>query len=94
MRESFSPVCPSFGQGSHIFAFALHPPSIPIINATDNTFLNFKSESPSGWGYAVFGKVVSGQDVVDAIEGTKTGRKGGHDDVPLEDVVIQRAVVL
>src|SRR6185369_9336667 len=50
-----------------------------FINATDNTFLNFKSESPSGWGYAVFGKVVSGQDVVDAIEGVKTGRKGFHD---------------
>jgi len=60
-----------------------------FINATDNTFLNFKSESPSGWGYAVFGKVVSGQDVVDAIEGVKTGRKGFHDDVPLEDVTIE-----
>ena len=65
-----------------------------FINATDNAFLNFKSESGSGWGYAVFGKVVSGQDVVDAIEGVKTGRKGFHDDVPLEDVVIQRAVVV
>lgn len=65
-----------------------------FINATDNAFLNFKSESPSGWGYAVFGKVVAGQDVVDAIEGVKTGRKGFHDDVPLEDVVIQQAVVL
>ena len=65
-----------------------------FINTTDNAFLNFKSESPSGWGYAVFGKVVSGQDVVDAIEGVKTGRKGFHDDVPLEDVVIQRAVVV
>ena len=65
-----------------------------FINATDNTFLNFKSESPSGWGYAVFGKVVAGQDVVDAIEGVKTGRKGSFDDVPLEDVVIQRAVVV
>jgi peptidyl-prolyl cis-trans isomerase B (cyclophilin B) len=65
-----------------------------FINATDNAFLNFKSESGSGWGYAVFGKVVAGQDVVDAIEGVKTGRKGFHDDVPLEDVVIQRAVVL
>jgi peptidyl-prolyl cis-trans isomerase B (cyclophilin B) len=65
-----------------------------FINTTDNAFLNFKSESPSGWGYAVFGKVVSGQDVVDAIEGVKTGRKGFHDDVPLEDVMIQRAVVL
>jgi peptidyl-prolyl cis-trans isomerase B (cyclophilin B) len=65
-----------------------------FINTTDNGFLDFKSESPSGWGYAVFGKVVSGQDVVDAIEGVKTGRKGFHDDVPLEDVVIQRAVVV
>ena len=65
-----------------------------FINATDNAFLNFKSESASGWGYAVFGKVVEGKDVVDAIEGVKTGRKGFHDDVPLEDVVIQQAVVV
>lgn len=65
-----------------------------FINATNNDFLNFKSESPSGWGYAVFGKVVSGQDVVDAIEGVKTGRKGFHDDVPLEDVVITKATVV
>jgi len=65
-----------------------------FINANDNAFLNFKSESPSGWGYAVFGKVVSGQDVVDSIEGVKTGRKGFHDDVPLEDVVIEKATVV
>jgi len=65
-----------------------------FINATDNAFLNFKSESPSGWGYAVFGKVVSGHDVVDAIEGVKTGRKGFHDDVPLEDVMIEKATVV
>jgi peptidyl-prolyl cis-trans isomerase B (cyclophilin B) len=65
-----------------------------FINAADNAFLNFKSESSSGWGYAVFGKVVAGQDVVDAIEGVKTGRKGFHDDVPLEDVVINKAVVV
>jgi peptidyl-prolyl cis-trans isomerase B (cyclophilin B) len=65
-----------------------------FINATDNDFLNFKSKSPSGWGYAVFGKVVGGTDVVDAIEQVKTGRKGFHDDVPLEDVVITRAVVV
>ncbi|TDP74442.1 peptidylprolyl isomerase [Roseateles toxinivorans] len=63
-----------------------------FINTTDNGFLNFKSESPSGWGYAVFGKVVAGKEVVDAMERVKTGRNGGHDDVPLEDVVIQRAV--
>jgi peptidyl-prolyl cis-trans isomerase B (cyclophilin B) len=65
-----------------------------FINTTDNGFLNFKSESPSGWGYAVFGKVVSGQDVVDAIEGVKTGHRGGHGDVPLEDVVITKATVV
>jgi peptidyl-prolyl cis-trans isomerase B (cyclophilin B) len=65
-----------------------------FINTKDNEFLNFKSESGSGWGYAVFGKVVDGKEVVDAIEGVKTGRKGFHDDVPLEDVVIERAVVV
>ena len=65
-----------------------------FINTTDNGFLDFKSESPQGWGYAVFGRVASGMDVVDAIDGTPTGRKGGHDDVPLEDVVIQRVVAL
>jgi peptidyl-prolyl cis-trans isomerase B (cyclophilin B) len=65
-----------------------------FINAAKNDFLNFKSESSSGWGYAVFGKVVSGQDVVDAIEGVKTGRKGFHDDVPLEDVVIEKATIV
>jgi peptidyl-prolyl cis-trans isomerase B (cyclophilin B) len=62
-----------------------------FINGTDNDFLNFKSESPQGWGYAVFGKVVAGTEVVDAIEKVKTGRKGFHDDVPLEDVVITQA---
>ena len=63
-----------------------------FINATDNDFLNFKSESPSGWGYAVFGKVVAGTEVVDAIERVATGRSGFHDDVPKEDVVILKAV--
>ena len=65
-----------------------------FINSTNNDFLNFKSESPNGWGYAVFGKVVSGQDVVDSIEGVKTGNRGGHGDVPVEDVVITQAVVV
>lgn len=62
-----------------------------FINGTDNDFLNFRSESPQGWGYAVFGKVVGGTEVVDAIERVATGRKGGHDDVPNEDVVILKA---
>jgi peptidyl-prolyl cis-trans isomerase B (cyclophilin B) len=62
-----------------------------FINATDNGFLDHKSETPQGWGYAVFGKVVEGHEVVDAIEAVKTGRRGGHDDVPLEDVLIVKA---
>jgi len=65
-----------------------------FINANDNEFLNFKSETSSGWGYAVFGKVVAGTEVVDAIEGVKTGRTGFHDDVPNDDVVIVKAVVV
>ena len=63
-----------------------------FINATDNDFLNFKSESPSGWGYAVFGKVVAGTEVVDAIEKVATGSAGFHQDVPREDVVIEKVV--
>jgi peptidyl-prolyl cis-trans isomerase B (cyclophilin B) len=62
-----------------------------FINATDNKFLNFTAETASGWGYAVFAKVVSGSEVVDTIEGVKTGNKGGHGDVPVEDVTIVRA---
>jgi peptidyl-prolyl cis-trans isomerase B (cyclophilin B) len=62
-----------------------------FINTTDNTFLNFKSESAQGWGYAVFAKVVDGTEVVDAIEGVATGRRGGHDDVPTQDVLILSA---
>ncbi len=65
-----------------------------FINTTDNGFLDFKSESPQGWGYAVFGKVVSGRDVVDAIERVRTGRRGFHDDVPLDDVVIEKATIV
>ena len=65
-----------------------------FINVSDNSFLDFKSESAQGWGYAVFGRVVAGMDIVDAIERVSTGRKGGHDDVPLEDVVIQRVVAV
>ena len=64
-----------------------------FINATNNGFLN-KAQSQDGWGYAVFGKVTAGKEVVDAIEKVKTGRSGGHGDVPVEDVLIQRATVL
>ncbi|SCK52603.1 peptidyl-prolyl cis-trans isomerase B (cyclophilin B) [Variovorax sp. HW608] len=64
-----------------------------FINVADNSFLNHTAPSAQGWGYAVFGKVVEGKDVVDKIKAVKTGRKGFHDDVPLEDVVIEKAVV-
>ena len=65
-----------------------------FINVADNGFLNHTAPSAQGWGYAVFGKVVSGADVVDKIKAVKTGRKGFHDDVPKEDVVIEKAVAL
>ena len=64
-----------------------------FINVADNGFLNHTAPSAQGWGYAVFGKVTGGTDVVDKIKAVKTGRKGFHDDVPLEDVVIEKAVV-
>lgn len=62
-----------------------------FINATDNAFLDFRAENAQGWGYAVFGRVVQGTEVVDDIEAVATGRKGFHDDVPVEDVRIERA---
>jgi peptidyl-prolyl cis-trans isomerase B (cyclophilin B) len=65
-----------------------------FINATNNGFLDFKSESAQGWGYAVFGRVVSGTEIVDAIQNVRTGRKGGHDDVPLEDVLIKSVTLV
>ena len=65
-----------------------------FINVADNGFLNHTAPNASGWGYAVFGKVVGGADVVDKIKAVKTGRKGFHDDVPMEDVIIQKAVAL
>lgn len=65
-----------------------------FINVANNGFLNHTSPTPSGWGYAVFGKVISGTEVVDKIKAVRTGRKGFHDDVPLEDVVIEKAVAL
>ncbi len=63
-----------------------------FINANNNGFLNFTAESASGWGYAVFGKVIAGTEVVDAIEKVRTGNRAGHGDVPLEAVTILKAV--
>lgn len=65
-----------------------------FINLSKNDFLNHTAPNASGWGYAVFGKVIAGSDVVDKIKAAKTGRKGFHDDVPLEDVIIDKAVLL
>ena len=64
-----------------------------FINVADNDFLNFKLPNGNGWGYCVFGKVVEGQDVVDAIKSVKTGNAGFHQDVPKEDVIIEKAEV-
>ena len=63
-----------------------------FINVADNEFLNHTAPSIQGWGYAVFGRVVEGTEVVDQMRGVATGRKGFHDDVPLNDVVIEKAV--
>ncbi|WP_285905627.1 peptidylprolyl isomerase [Pseudodesulfovibrio pelocollis] len=65
-----------------------------FINVKDNAFLNHSSKTPQGWGYAVFGKVVEGMDVVDKIKAVPTGRKGFHDDVPVEPVFIVKATVV
>ena len=64
-----------------------------FINLKDNDFLNHTAPSSQGWGYCVFGKVVQGQDIVDKIKRVKTGNRGGHADVPVEDVVIEKAEV-
>lgn len=65
-----------------------------FINVKDNDFLNFKGEDMYGWGYAVFGKVVEGTEVIDKIKVVKTGRHGMHDDVPTEAIVIESAEVV
>ena len=65
-----------------------------FINTADNEFLNHTAPSLQGWGYAVFGHVVSGTEIVDALEGVKTGRNGFHDDVPKDPIVIEKAVAL
>ncbi len=65
-----------------------------FINVANNEFLNYTAPTPNGWGYTVFGKVVEGTDVVDKIRAVKTGNKGFHQDVPVEDVVIEKATVV
>jgi len=65
-----------------------------FINVKDNGFLDHTAPNAQGWGYCVFGKIVEGQDVVDKIKRVKTGKRGGHADVPIEDVIIERAEVV
>jgi peptidyl-prolyl cis-trans isomerase B (cyclophilin B) len=64
-----------------------------FINTADNDFLNFSAPTQQGWGYAVFGKVISGMEIVDAMEKVATGHVGMSDDVPLEDVLLEKAVL-
>jgi peptidyl-prolyl cis-trans isomerase B (cyclophilin B) len=65
-----------------------------FINVKDNAFLNHRSPSPDGWGYAVFGRVVDGMDVVDKIKEVETGSAGFHQDVPVEDVILEKAEIV
>ncbi|SEP14373.1 MULTISPECIES: peptidylprolyl isomerase [unclassified Pseudomonas] len=65
-----------------------------FINVADNSFLNHSSKTTQGWGYAVFGKVVEGTDVVDKIKGVSTTSKAGHQDVPADDVIIEKAEII
>jgi peptidyl-prolyl cis-trans isomerase B (cyclophilin B) len=65
-----------------------------FINVNDNGFLDHTAPNPQGWGYCVFGRVTDGKDVVDRIKAVKTGRRGMHQDVPAEDVIIERAEVV
>lgn len=65
-----------------------------FINVADNAFLNHSGKNVQGWGYAVFGKVTEGQDVVDKIKGVQTTGKAGHQDVPVEDVIVEKAEIV
>lgn len=65
-----------------------------FINVANNDFLNFKAQNPQGWGYCVFGKVSDGMDVVEQITQVSTGIRGGHQDVPEEDIVIEKVEVV
>ena len=65
-----------------------------FINVTDNDFLNFRSETPDGFGYCVFGRVFDGLDVVDAVKAVETTHRAGHADVPRDDVIINQASIV
>lgn len=65
-----------------------------FINYKDNSFLDYTSSTPNGWGYAVFAEVIEGMDVVDAMADAATGSKGGHQDVPKENIIIEKAEII
>lgn len=65
-----------------------------FINVSDNSFLNYTAPTAQGFGYCVFGKVTAGQDVIDRIKKVKTGSQSGHQDVPVEDVIIEKAEIV
>ncbi|HAF00452.1 MAG TPA: cyclophilin [Methylophilaceae bacterium] len=88
------------GLSNDAYTIAMARTSIPdsassqfFINVADNEFLNHTAPTPNGWGYCVFGKVVEGMDVVDKIKAVSTTTRAGHQDVPVEPVVIQQAIV-
>ncbi|MBS9778261.1 MAG: peptidyl-prolyl cis-trans isomerase [Gammaproteobacteria bacterium] len=84
-------------KGSIAMARTMDPHSATaqfFVNLVDNDFLNFSSKTSQGWGYAVFGKVTKGMDVVEMIGDVQTGLSGGMSDVPLESVVIEKATVI
>lgn len=88
------------GLGNDRYTIAMARTSIPdsassqfFINVADNGFLNHTAPTPSGWGYCVFGKVVEGMDVIDKIKSVKTTSRAGHQDVPVDPVVIQQATI-
>lgn len=84
-------------RGSVAMARTIDPHSATsqfFVNLVDNDFLDHKSQTPQGWGYAVFGKVTEGMDVIDAMAKVKTSSKAGHRDVPVEDIIIERVEVI
>ena len=88
------------GLANEMYTIAMARTSVPdsassqfFINVGDNDFLNHTAPTSSGWGYCVFGKVVAGMDVVDKIKAVKTGNKAGHQDVPVEPVIIEKATL-
>ena len=89
------------GASNKVYTIAMARTSDPhsataqfFINVADNDFLDFRSKDSQGWGYCVFGEVVEGKEVVDNIKTVKTGRRGMHQDVPVDDVVIEKAEIV